>query len=359
MIDANYRVLAGLLILSYYSVIAGWTLAYIARAAGGLFQHSDSAAISLLFSDLVSDPERLLAWHTLFIVITVAVVAQGVSKGLERAVRFLLPLMLALLLLLVGYAWLRGDFAAGVRFLFTPDFSALSWGAVLTALGHAFFTLSLGMGSIMAYGSYMPKGASIASTTFMIGAADTVIALLAGLAIFPIVFAQGLEPSSGPGLLFETLPNAFGQMPGGRLFGTLFFVLILFAAWSSSISLIEPAVAWLTERFKVTRLTAALVSGGTAWTLGLATVLSFNLWADYKPLFGKTPFEFVDYLTANLMLPLGGLAIALFVGWRMGSAERREEMAMLHPLVYGVWLWVLRVIAPLAVLVVFINALLG
>ncbi|MCG2634786.1 MAG: sodium-dependent transporter [Gammaproteobacteria bacterium] len=354
-----FGVLAGFLILSYYSVIAGWTLAYVVRGAGGAFQQADSTEISRLFADLVADPERLLAWHTLFMALTTVVVARGVSAGLERAVRLLLPGMLGILLLLVGYAWVEGDVGAGLRFLFTPDFSALSWDSVLIALGHAFFTLSLGMGSIMVYGSYMRRGSSIASTTLMVAAADTVIALLAGLAIFPIVFAQGLEVGSGPGLVFETLPNAFGHMPGGRFFGTLFFLLLLFAAWSSSISLIEPAVAWMSERFRITRPMAAGLSGAVTWVLGLATVLSFNLWAEKKPFWGMNPFEFVDYLTANLMLPLGGLAIALFVGWRMGSAERREEFDALHPVAYNAWLWGLRVVAPTAVLVVFYNAVFG
>jgi len=352
-------VLGGILILSYYSVIAGWTLAYIMRAAGGLFQGADSDTVSQLFADLLNDPRQLLLWHSLFMIMTVFVVARGISRGLEWAVRFLVPGVAGILLVLVGYAWVRGDIMAGVRFLFTPNFSALSGEAVLTAMGHAFFTLSLGMGSIMVYGSYLRRGASIASTTFMIAAADTVVALLAGLAIFPIVFSQGLEAASGPGLVFETLPNAFGQMPGGRFFGTLFFILILFAAWSSSISLLEPVVAWLSERFKISRVSAAVGSGVVTWIAGLATVLSFNTWADYRPLWGMTPFEFIDYLTANLMLPLGGLAIALFVGWRMGSAARREEMEMLHPVAYQVWLWALRVVAPVAVLVVFYNALLG
>ena len=246
-------VLTGFLILSYYSVIAGWALSYTTRAALGEFTGADAGVIKNMFTDFISSPLALLGWHTLFMVMTMFIVSRGVRGGLEKAVKLLMPALFILLVLLVGYAVNTGAFARGVEFLFYPDFGSIGWNGILIAMGHAFFTLSLGMGSIMVYGSYLPKNISIAKTTFLIAGADTLVALMAGLVIFPIVFANELHAGSGPGLIFQTLPIAFGQMWGGLFFGTLFFILLVFAAWTSAISLIEPAVAWLVENHNMTR----------------------------------------------------------------------------------------------------------
>jgi len=349
-------VIAGFLILSYYSVIAGWALGYTFRSGLGVFTDQTAEGVSNLFSDFISDPERLLAWHTIFMVMTVIIVSRGVQHGLEKAVRFLMPALFVLLIVMVGYAMNTGEFATGLEFLFKPDFSALTWNGVLIAMGHAFFTLSLGMGAIMVYGSYLPKNASIAKTSFAIAGADTLVALLAGMAIFPIVFANSLAPGSGPGLIFETLPIAFGQMPGGVLFGTLFFVLLVFAAWSSAISLIEPLVTWMVENMGMKRLHAAIWSGVATWLLGIGTVLSFNAWSDHK-LFGKTLFGLLDYLTANIMLPLGGLLIALFAAWVMKREQSKDGLAMGEGLPYKIWLFLVRFVTPVAVVIVFLKAI--
>lgn len=349
-------VLAGFLILSYYSVVAGWAVAYVFRTMSGLFEGATAEGVDTIFSGLVGDPERLLAWHTIFIVMTLVVVARGVRSGLERAVRFLMPALFALLLLLVGYAMAEGEFVRGLVFLFRPDFSKLTGDAVLIAMGHAFFTLSLGMGAIMMYGSYLPERASIARTSFTVASADTIVALLAGMAIFPIVFANGLEPGQGPGLIFKTLPIAFGAMPGGVFFGTLFFLLLVFAAWTSAISIIEPTVAWLVENHGFSRVSATVWGGLVTWLVGVGSVLSFNLWSN-PLLFGKTFFDIVDYLTSNIMLPLGGLLIALFAGWIMSEKSVREEMAMSHRGLYRAWYVLLRFVTPVGVLLVFIKAI--
>ncbi|MCG7984983.1 MAG: sodium-dependent transporter [Candidatus Thiodiazotropha lotti] len=363
-------VLAGFFILSYYSVIAGWALAYVARAGAGLFSGLDAAGVESMFNGLVGSPERLLAWHTLFMLMSMFVVAKGVKSGLEKAVTYLMPALFLLLLLLVGYAMNTGFFVQGLEFLFSPDFSKLiytcqvvdgveqcdiSGGPLLVAMGHAFFTLSLGMGAIMVYGSYMPKKSSIAGSAVLIALLDTLVALLAGMAIFPIVFANGLEPGAGPGLIFQTLPIAFGAMPGGHLFGTLFFVLLVFAAWSSAISLIEPAVAWLVENREMTRVRASIWIGLTTWVIGLGTVFSFNIWSDVK-LFDMTFFDLLDYLTANIMLPLGGLLIAIFSGWLMKKASSQDEFAM-SGVRYNLWWTLIRYVSPLAVVVVFLHAI--
>ena len=354
-------VIAGFLILSYYSVIAGWAMAYVLRSASGIFVGASADGVNAVYEELISDPERLLAWHTMFIVLTMVVVARGVQHGLEKAVRFLMPMLLLILLLLVGYAATTGHFAEGARYLFTFDFSKLSEEAILTAMGHAFFTLSLGMGAIMVYGSYLPRQTSIVKTTAVIAGADTMVALLAGMAIFPIVFAYGLEPASGSGLIFKTLPLAFGAMEGGVVLGTIFFVLVVFAAWSSAISLIEPAVAWLVENRGYNRLHAAVLLGILVWFLGLGTVFSFNIGSDYTLtipyLFeNKNFFEVLDYLTANIMLPLGGLFIAVFAGWLMRPASCRAELQT-SEWAFKVWLVLVRFVAPVGVIFVFLNVL--
>ena len=348
-------VVAGFLILSYYSVIAGWAMAYFFRVATGMFEGADAEQVTAAFDQLLASPEILLAWHTIFMLMTMLVVARGVRAGLEAAVRLLMPLLFVLLAVMVGYAMSTGAFMDGVRFLFEPDFSRLSGTSVLVAMGHAFFTLSLGMGAIMIYGSYLPEDASISQASFWIAGADTLVALMAGLAIFPIVFANGLEPGAGPGLIFVTLPIAFGNMPAGALFGALFFLLLVFAAWSSAISLIEPAVTHLVEDHGQSRIQACVKAGLATWLLGIGTVLSFNWWADIK-LFGKTFFDSLDFLTANIMLPLGGLFIAIFAGWILPRRDSEKELGGDH-LGYRLWRFTVRYVSPLAVFIVFLRSI--
>ena len=355
--------LGGFLILSYYSVIAGWALAYVFRVGSGVFTGLTPDGVQSIFGSLVGDPERLLAWHTIFMVMTMFVVARGVSHGLEKAVRLLMPALFVLLLILVGYAWNSGGFHQGLEFLFKPDFHRLTGNGVLIAMGHAFFTLSLGMGAIMVYGSYLPDSASIAKTSVAVSVMDTVVAILAGLAIFPIVFANGLEPGVGPGLIFQTLPIAFGHMDYGAFFGMLFFILLVFAAWTSAISLIEPAVAWLVENKRMSRVYASMTAGLATWAFGLLTVMSFNRWSDIKLLANvgvfhdSTIFDLLDYLTANIMLPLGGLLIAIFAAWKMSRESSMDELNMGDRFFYPLWRFLVRYITPIAVIIVFLHAI--
>ena len=376
-------VIAGFLILSYYSVIAGWALAYIPEVAMGTFtainampQNEVAGFVGSIFNELVGNPIRLLAWHTIFMIVTMTMVAGGVQGGLERAVRFMMPALFIVLLVLVGYAMSTPEFMKGIHFMFDIDFKSflypnctetsceLSGDGMLAAMGQAFFSLSLGMGAIMVYGAYLPKHASIASTTSAVVIADTSVAILAGLIIFPIVFSNDLAPGQGPGLVFNTLPIAFGQMPYGNFFGTLFFVLLVLAAWSSSISLIEPAVAWLVETGKFTRISASIWSGIAVWLVGLLTIFSFNIWENVKPLSmfsafkDKTFFDLIDYMTANVMLPLGGLFIAIFVAWLMKTQIVTEELDS-SPEHGGflIWRFLLRYVTPLGVGLVFLNAI--
>ena len=348
-------VVAGILILSFYSVIAGWSLMYVLEAALGRFSGATPAVVNDLFGDLLANWKLLALCHTVFMFLTILVVARGVERGLERAVRFLMPALAVLMIALVAYAAVAGSFRQGFDFLFTADFSKLDGEAMLAAMGQAFFSLSVGMGAIMAYGAYLPEGTSITNTSLAVVIADTTIALLAGLAIFPIVFANGLDPGSGPGLVFQTLPLAFGKMAGGALFGTLFFLLLTVAAWTSSIGLIEPAVAWSVETHGRSRAAAAAIVGGIVWVLGFLTLLSFNVLADVK-LFDRTLFENIDHLASNIMLPLGGLFITVFAGWVMCKNSTAEELDIGTGQLYGTWRFLARWVAPAAVLAVFLHA---
>jgi NSS family neurotransmitter:Na+ symporter len=361
--------LIGFLILSFYSVIAGWTLAYIIRTASGVFVGADPAVVASTFSELISDPERLLAWHTIFMMMVIIVVARGVKSGLEQAVRYLMPTLFLLLLVMVGYAMTTEKFMEGLRYLFVVDFEVIAqkiedgefFGDIfVNALGQAFFSLSLGMGAIMVYGSYLSSGSSIPRTSIIIALCDTSVALLAGIAIFPIVFTYGLEPSSGPGLIFVTLTVAFAQMPGGAFFGTLFFCLLMFAAWTSGISILEPVVAWLVEYKHMTRVKAAAVAGFAAWLLGVGTVLSFSHWAFSFSFAGQQKtnglFDVFDTLASNIFLPLGGLLIAIFAAWVMSNKASAEELGM-NEKAFKAWQFTARFIAPTGVILIFLNAI--
>ena len=347
--------LGGILILSYYSVIGGWTIGYIFHAAVGDFSGLSGDGATGLFGDFVGSPLIQVGWHTAFMLITMFIVSRGVQSGLEKAVSYLMPALFVLLLVLVGYAMTTGYFMKGLAFLFTPDFSHFSATSMLTAMGQAFFSLSLGMGTIMIYGSYLPKNVSIAGTSVAVALSDTMVALVAGMAIFPIVFANDLIPGAGPSLIFETIPVAFGHMEGGTFFGTLFFILLLIAAWTSSIALVEPAVTMMIEKFDVTRRTAAAWTGLVTWLLGLGTAFSFNVWADVKVL-GLTFFEHLDFLTSNLMLPLGGICMAIFAGWVMSKNMSRAELNMNGEAGYSLWRVLIRFIAPVAVSIVLLRA---
>ena len=279
------------------------------------------------------------------------VVAMGVSAGLERGSKLMMPALAVILLVLVGYGATTGSFGAGAQYLFNPDWSKLNGEVVLAALGHAFFTLSLGMGIMMAYGSYLGEDVSLLRAAGTVVALDTTIALCAGLAIFPIVFANGLDPAAGPGLVFVTLPLAFGNMSGGLILGTLFFVLLSFAALTSSISLLEPVVETLEERTPLNRVGATVVAGLATWLLGIGALLSFNLWSDVK-LGGLNLFDLLDYATSKFMLPLAGLGAIVFAAWKLEQQSVRRELG-LGAGGFRVWTLLARYVAPLGILFVF------
>ena len=346
--------LAGFMILSFYAVIAGWAMAYVLEMMSGRFVGVDPAQAAASFETFISDPAQVVAWQTGFMILTIAIAARGVGRGLEVTVRYLMPALFFLLVALVIYSGVTsGRFVDGLAFLFQPDFERFDSSSLITAMGQAFFTLSLGMGAIMAYGAYMPKGSSIVGTAATIAVLDTSVALMSGLVIFPLVFANGLESSAGPGLMFITLPIAFGQMTGGQVFGTAFFVLVSFAAITSSISLLEPAVAWVVEKTSLGRVRAASLVGGVAWLLGLGSALSFNLGADWTLPNGFNFFDTMDYVSNNILLPLGGILIAVFAGWRL-SGETLQEQMQEDQGALVLWRFLTRYLAPVGVLIVFI-----
>ncbi len=259
-------------------------------------------------------------------------------------------------MILLGYSMSVGNMTAAFEFMFYPDFSKVTPVAILSALGHAFFTLSLGMGSVMVYGSYLSKNVSIGQTTIFIAILDTALGLLTGLAIYALVFGNNLEPDAGPGLIFQTLPIALGAMPAGNIFATLFFVLVGFAAWTSSISLVEPAIAWIIENTKINRALASLMLGLSIWLIGLSVVLSFNHWQGVKLVFGLGIFDTLDKLTSTIMLPLGGLLMAIFAGYVMQKEHIQEELKI-KGWAFSFWKISNRVIAPIAIIIVFLNLL--
>jgi neurotransmitter:Na+ symporter, NSS family len=348
--------LTGVLILSFYSVIGGWVLSYISESAQNHFHEITATQSSDNFSALLASPLILLFWHTIFMIMTISVVARGVSSGLEKANNFLIPALFAILLILLGYSMSVGDMHAAASFMFKPDFSKITPVAVLSALGHAFFSLSLGMGSVMVYGSYLKRDVSIARTTIYIALLDTILGLLVGLAIYSLVFANHLAPNAGPGLIFQTLPIAFGHMPWGSLIAMLFFILVAFAAWTSAISLVEPTIAWVVENTKIKRLHACLALGVIIWLVGISVLLSFNEWKEVKIIFGLGIFDTLDKLTSTILLPLGGLLMAIFTGYFMKKYHVQEELG-LDDTGFKLWKIANNVIAPIAILAVFLYLL--
>ena len=349
---------AGFLILSFYSVVGGWVLDYVFVSVTGGFSGIEPAGAQARFGSVLSNPLRMMLSFTLFLGITGIIISAGLRNGIERATGILMPTLFLMLLVLIAYSAVKGDMAAGFSFLFTVDFGKINPSIMLSAVGHAFFSVGVSMGLMMAYGAYLPQDVSIPKTAVVIAGADTLVAIMAGLVIFPLVFANGLAPGEGPGLIFVTLPIAFGNMPAGSLFGAVFFLLLLFAAITSSIAIMEPAVAWVEEQRGLNRKTSAAIVTSCIWLLGIGSVLSFNIWAEVKPVAGKTIFDLVDYLTANLMMPIGGMLIAIFAGWYMRRSTLADELQISSSWLFQTWRFLIRTVVPLAIAGILVTNLL-
>ena len=363
------NVVVATILLSYYSVVAGWALHYVSLSVQGTFTGQPADQIAALFGGVTGSWGASLFWHLVFMVFCISIVLGGVRSGLERWSRILMPALVAMMLVLLVRAMVSDGFVEGLRFVFWPDASKLTQAGVLEAMGHAFFTLSVGMGALLTFGSYLGRGEDVVGSSAVISVFDTLIALLAAMVLFPIIFGYGMEPSAGPGLVFKSLPIAFGQMPGGAIFASVFFVLLTFAALTSAISLLEVASAYFIDERGWSRQRATLATGLFIAALGVPSALSNStdlFGADFAALtarFGLNDgkglnwFGTFDYLVSNWCLPLGGLLIALFVGWRLDPKLRAQSFAegSRWASFYPLWLQVLRIVVPASVVAVLLH----
>ena len=348
------------LVLSFYSVIAGWTAAYLFKSASGSLAGLSPAEIGAGFDEFTRNAPEVIFWHGLFTGITIFVVSRGVKIGLERLVRVLMPALFITLIALVINSAFIGDFPAALDFLFTADVSKLTPEVILAAVGQAFFSVNVGIGAVLTYSAYLPKDVNIFRSAIIVAAGDTLVAILAGLAIFPIVFANNLSYDEGAGLIFVTLGTAFAKMPAGGIIGAGFFLMLLFAALTSSISMLETMTARIVEIRGMTRTKSVIMIGGGTFLMGLVTVFSFGTWSDVYllesiPLFAeKTPFDLIDYLVTSIIMPVGGMLYALFAGWWLSKETSVYEMGIGDGAMYKLWLLLVRIIAPLAVAAIFV-----
>ncbi len=352
-------ILATILILGFYSVIAGWTLEYVYQAISNSMQHSSAQELNTAFNAFVSNTYQPIIWTFLFLAINYFVIAGGVQKGIERTSNILMP-MLFLILIVFSVQSLSMDGAKeGLKFLFSPDFSKIDSDVVLNAMGQAFFSLSLGMGCLITYGSYFSNTTKLPQTAFTVALLDTMVAIIAGVVIFPAVFTFGLSPSQGPELIFITLPNIFNQMPGGYFWSVLFFLLVSMAALTSTISMCEVVVAFMHEKMKLSRKRASLYLILFIAVLSTLCSLSFGVMKDYTIL-GKTLFDIFDFISSNILLPLGGLLLSVFVGWRLDKAITHRQLSNNGTL--SLWyakpfIILLKYVAPIAISLIFLSGL--
>jgi len=351
-------VAAGFIILSFYSVVAGWAIAYIFKSVSGLLATSDPAALGALFKNFTADPWQPILYHGIFMALTVAVIIGGVNGGIERTSKILMPLLFLLLVVLAVRSLTLPGAMAGLKFFLAPDFSKVTGATLNGALSQAFFSLSLGMGAMMTYGSYLSRSVNLVKTTMLITLCDTAVAFLAGLVILPAVFAFSFDPSAGPGLVFITLPAVFAKMPLGIVFAVLFFVLLSIAALTSSVSLLEVVVAYFVDERGWQRRRAATIVGGVIFLLGIPSSLSLGVWSGFT-IGGKDFLSAMDYVGSNILLPVGGIAVSLFVGWVIypraldeaaGGAAHRFQLA-------PVWRFICRYVAPIAVGWILVSGL--
>ncbi|MBC2776743.1 sodium-dependent transporter [Parasphingopyxis marina] len=369
------EIISAFLILSFYSVVAGWVIYYAGVMGGDFFgnlfsgapfagalQGEEAEAIQGRMTSLFGNIPLLLAMHTVFMGVTYAIVARGVHDGIEKAALYLMPAFFVLLIAITIYGAFVGNFGQAVAFMFTPDFSKLDAPAMNAALGQALFSMSLGSAALITYGAYVSKDTKLPPTAAMIAVADTGVAIIAGLMIFPIVFAVGLDPAAGPTLVFQSLPVAFQQMPGGSLIGFLFFVLIFFAALTSSISLLEGPVSWGINELGWSRFKSATIFSLAIFIVGIACLLSLNVWSDVRLLpfwsiFAESSiFDVIDGFTGKVMLPVAAFLTAIFIGWRADKKLVAAETGLEGGL-FALWRFLVAWLAPIGVAVILVFGL--
>ena len=362
MLLGVFGIVAAFLIYAFYSVVAGWTLNYIVLACGGKLSGQSPEAITTIFKSFTQGSFWPLLYQGLFLALTGAVIVMGVQKGIEKVSKILMPVLFLLLILMcVRSLTLGAGVKDGLAFLFHPDFSKLSGSSILAALGQSFFSMSIGMGAMVTYGSYIRKEDKLFNTSLWIAGCDSLVAILAGIVIFPAVFAFGMNPASGPELVYIVLPNVFNSMPAGSLFAIIFFVLLGIAALTSTISLLEILVAFAVEELHWKRSTASIVSTLLVFVIGIFCNLSFGPLKD-ATIFGKTIFDLFDLLTASYLMPIGALLMTLFLGWFFPKVEVKDELSnggALKVKAFELYYFILRFLSPLALLIIIISGIIG
>jgi neurotransmitter:Na+ symporter, NSS family len=352
-------IVAAFVILAFYSTIAGWTLHYVYSSFANAFKGMSPDDLSVMFQEFQVSGLLPVFWQMVFLVLTAIIILSGVKKGIEKYSKILMPFLLFLLIVLCIRSITLPGAMEGITFLFRPDFSKITANVLLSALGQAAFSLSIGMGALITYASYFPKNTNLSSTAVEVSIADVLIAILAGVAIFPAVFAFGMEPGQGVGLIFMVLPNVFLQMPGGFLLSIAFFVLLAIAALTSAISIMEVVVAYLVEEFNLHRKYATLITLLASAFVGVFCTLSWSTFENVK-LAGLTIFDVLDYTASNVLLPLGGLLIVVFVGWYMNKLQVKEEVTNNGALkfrLFRVFMFIIKFIAPVAIAIIFLRGI--
>ena len=352
-------VIAAVIILAFYGTVAGWTLEYIVQAGKNTFQGQSTDDLTNIFNNFISHPFKPVLYQIIFMAMTAFIILAGVKKGIEKYTKLMMPMLFFLIVAMCIRSVTLDGATKGLEFLFTPDFSKLTGRSILSALGQAFFSLSLGMGVLITYASYIEKKENLINISLQVIIADTLIAILAGIAIFPAVFAFNIDPASGPGLVFLTLPNVFQHMPGGYIWGILFFILLTVAALTSSISLLEVVVAYFVEEKNFTRKKATLLTTLVITSFGVLCTLSYGILKDFT-IFGKTTFDLFDFASSKLMLPIGGIMISIFTGWIAKKSELYDELSnkgTIRIVMFDILIFILRYIAPIAIGAVFVSEL--
>lgn len=343
--------LALLLVLSFYSVIAGWSIAYIFKLWTGNLSMLQPMEVLAEWDQFLTDPLQLLLWHSIFMILTIWVVARGVQGGLEKASKIMMPALFMILLILMIYSGFNGQFTEALNYLFNPDFSKLTPGVMIDALGQAAFSLAIGAGCMLVYGCYVSEKTRIGPNALLIAGMLVAVSIMSGICIFPLVFEYGLAPEGGPGLMFQVLPIAFNSMPAGTIFGGLFFLLLWFAAWTSSISMAEPLVVILNEELNLSRKKGCIIIGIIAWIIGAVTMLSYNLLSGIQ-FMNRGLFDLVADFATNIILPTGALGFAIFAGWVIKRADMQSAMNMHDALVFNAWNIAIKFLAPIAILLI-------
>jgi len=352
-------IVAAFMILAFYSTIAGWTLEYLVQAFANGFDGKSADQLKRSFEVFQSGSFRPVIWQLVFMFLTAFIIYRGVKRGIEKYTKILMPVLVLLIIIICIRSLTLEGAKDGLAFLFKPDFSKITWPVILDALGQAAFSLSIGMGTLITYGSYIQKNNNLPVTALQVTTADTVIAILAGVMIFPAVFAFNIDPAEGFGLVFIVLPNIFEQMAGGYFFSILFFILLSIAALTSTVSVLEVVVAYFSEELNMSRRKATILGASAISVVGVFATLSFGPLSNAL-IFGRTIFEWFNFLSANLLLPLGAIFIVLFVGWYLGRNNVREEITNQGELkgrLVSVFMIIVKFIAPIAITLVFIYGL--